>query len=143
MDTPTHNKRPRRRTPQREAIRNVFRRDPRPLGVAEILERAQAEVPALNQATVYRTVNMLVNDGWLTRVVHSEVGALYECAGKGHHHHFYCRQCRRVFELAGCPLSDGMSVPAGFTAEGHELFLHGLCRECAQDAPPAAATESE
>ncbi len=120
----------RRNTPQRAAIRALFRHDSRPLSVVEILDRAQEQIPGLNQATVYRTVSMLLEDGWLTRITHSEVGALYERSGKEHHHHFYCRGCTRVFELPGCPLPGGVQTPPGFAAEGHELFLRGLCAGC-------------
>lgn len=137
-ESPSNRGRDRRSTQQREAIRGVFRLDGRPLGVPEVLARARETVPSLNQATVYRNLNLLVTDGWLTRVAHPEAGTLYERAGKDHHHHFYCRRCSRLFELPGCPLPE-VHGPAGCRTEGHELFLHGLCRECvaATDSPGA------
>ncbi len=119
----------RRHTQQREAIRGVFRRNGRPLGVSEVLVRAQQTVPSLNQATVYRNLNLLVADGWLVQVAHPMAGTLYERAGKEHHHHFYCRGCSGMFDLPGCPLPAGHG-PAGFLIEGHELFLNGLCEAC-------------
>lgn len=130
----------RRNTRQREAIRAVFRLDGRPLSVSEVLTRAQKVVPSLNPATVYRNLNLLVADGWLVQVTHPEAGTLYERADKDHHHHFYCRRCSRLFELPGCPLP-GHTAPDGFLTEGHELFLHGLCRECAADAGVSDVSE--
>jgi len=132
----------RRNTQQREAIRAVFRLDGRPLTVSEVLARARKAVPSLNQATVYRNLNLLVTDGWLTRVAHPEAGTLYERAGKDHHHHFYCRRCSRVFELSGCPLPEHHG-PDGCLTEGHELFLHGLCRECVAATDSSGATKEE
>jgi len=119
-----------RKTPQREAIRAAFTFDGRPLGIDEVLQRARQKVASLNPATIYRNVNMLVREGWLVQINHPEAGTLYERAGKDHHHHFYCRACTRVFELPGCPLAKTGIGPAGFITEGHELFLHGLCKEC-------------
>ena len=132
----------RRSTQQREAIRAVFRLDGRPLGVSEVLARARETVPSLNQATVYRNLNLLVTDGWLTRVAHPEAGTLYERAGKDHHHHFYCRRCSRVFELPGCPLPEHHG-PDGCLTEGHELFLHGLCRTCVAEEEAKNASIAE
>ena len=119
----------RRNTRQREAIRKVFRPEQRPLSVSEVMARSREAEPCLNQATVYRNLKMLVADGWLTRIAHPEAGTLYERSGKDHHHHFHCRRCSRVFELPGCPLPE-YHGPAGCLTEGHELFVHGLCREC-------------
>ena len=124
----------RRETRQRGAIRQVFCKIHRPLSAGEVLEHAQSYVPSLNQATVYRTLKMLSDDGWLTQVPHVDAGVLYERSGKDHHHHFYCRDCNRLFELAGCALPDGGQAPPGFVIEGHELFVNGLCQECAESA---------
>lgn len=123
--------RERRQTRQRAAIRAVFRADRQPLTVAEVLRRAQAAVPALNRATVYRNLGLLVRDGWLVAVAHPEVGMLYERAGLAHHHHFYCRGCAQVYDLPGCPLPSAHRGPEGFVTEGHEVYLRGLCRACA------------
>ena len=102
----------------------------RPLGVDEILEYGRKSVESLNQATVYRNVKLLVDDGWLKRVVHPLRGTLYERTGKGHHHHFHCRTCNRAFELPGCALKDDEIAPAGFKVEDHEIFLFGVCPAC-------------
>lgn len=127
-----------RQTQQRAAIRAAFCEPGRPLTVSEVLERAQETVPSLNQATVYRNLNLLVKNGWLIRIAHPEAGSLYERAGRGHHHHFYCRSCSCVFELPGCPLPD-YHGPAGYVTEGHALFFHGLCRECVPSGGESAA----
>jgi Fur family ferric uptake transcriptional regulator len=110
------------------------------LTVAEVLACARETVPSLNQATVYRNLNRLVADGWLVQVSHPEAGSLYERAGKDHHHHFYCRRCSRVFELAGCPFPEH-KAPDGYLTEGHELFLHGLCKECVAETGLSDARE--
>ncbi len=120
-----------RRTVQRQAIRGVFERVERPLGIAETLALAREAVPSLDQATVYRTLNRLVAEGWLRRLSHPEAGTVHERAGKPHHHHFYCRRCQQLWDLPGCPLAAGLPAPPGYVTEGHEVYLRGVCRRCA------------
>jgi len=126
-----------RRTRQRDAIRQVFEEIPRPLGLQEVLDAGRQHVAGLGIATVYRTINSLVETGWLVPVELPGEAPRYERAGGGHHHHFRCRSCRSVFEIEGCPGELRDLTPAGFTLEAHEVVLYGLCAAC---SPVAAAT---
>lgn len=122
-----------RKTVQRDAIKEVFLQEDRPMGVEEILQVGRGSVESLNQATVYRNLKLLMEDGWLKAVFHPELGTLYERAEKGHHHHFHCRSCDRLFEVQGCALNEKKSTPPGFVTQGHEVFLFGLCSSCQKD----------
>ncbi len=121
-----------RKTSQRVAIENIFQRENRPLGVEEILKEGREIVESLNQATVYRNLKLLVEKGTLKPISHPVLGILYERTGRGHHHHFHCRICDRVFELPGCMLSETSAAPEGFVTEKHEVFLFGICPACGQ-----------
>jgi len=120
----------RRNTTQRMAIEKVFKQHERPLGVDEVFAYGRKLVESLNQATVYRNLKLLVDDGWLKRVNHPSLGTLYERSGKGHHHHFHCHACNRVFELPGCALKEDKIAPDGFVVEDHEVFVSGVCSSC-------------
>ncbi len=119
-----------RKTNQRTIIEQVIIQKGRPLTVEEILTSGREHLDSLNQATVYRNLKLLVENGWLRKLNHPVLGALYERTVRGHHHHFHCRVCDRVFELPGCALDEEKAVPSGFVAEGHELFLFGVCPSC-------------
>ncbi len=119
-----------RNTTQRAAIEQVFCQQDRPLSVEEILEYGRGMVESLNQATVYRNIKLLLEAGWLRQLRHPHLGMLYERTSKGHHHHFHCRVCNRVYDLPGCPLKERTLELPGFVVEDHELFLFGLCPEC-------------
>ncbi len=119
-----------RNTTQRMAIEQVFRQNDRPLGVEEILKEGRNIVESLNQATVYRNLKLLVDSGWLNRVTHPLLGALYERTGKDHHHHFHCRACNHAYELPGCALNEDEIAPDGFVVEDHDVFLFGICPSC-------------
>ncbi|HHP7235463.1 MAG TPA: Fur family transcriptional regulator [Desulfobacterales bacterium] len=120
-----------RNTTQRRAIEQVFRQNARPLGVDEVLTCGRKLVASLNQATVYRNLKILIDDGWLKRISHPFLGSLYERTGKGHHHHFHCRGCNRAFDLPGCALKEEDAAPKGYVVEDHEIFLFGVCPACA------------
>jgi len=123
-----------RKTSQRAAIVDVFRRTDHPLTVEAILSDGRCAVSSLNRATVYRNLRMLLAVGWLRKVSHPELGPLYERTGKDHHHHFHCRACDRLYEIPGCALDVSGSTPPGFQTETHEVFLYGTCASCAQPA---------
>jgi Fur family ferric uptake transcriptional regulator len=120
-----------RDTRQRRAIRSALEQAGRPLSPLEVLDLAKPAAPSLGTATVYRTLKGLVEEGWLAVVEVPGESPRYELAGKGHHHHFHCRGCGRLFELEGCP--DGLKrlIPQGFSLEAHEVVLYGRCIACA------------
>jgi Fur family ferric uptake transcriptional regulator len=120
-----------RDTRQRRAIREAFEAFGHPLSPREVLEFAQQGVPGLGIATVYRNVKALQDEGWLVPVELPGEPPRYEVAGKGHHHHFHCRICDRVYEVEGCPGNIQAITPDGFQLERHEFVLYGLCEACA------------
>jgi Fur family ferric uptake transcriptional regulator len=117
-------------TTQRRAIEDVFAQHERPLAVEEILSYGRESVPSLNIATVYRALRILTDNGWLEKIFHPSLGTLYERSGKGHHHHFFCRECNRAYDLPGCALKADHNAPEGFVIEDHEVFLAGKCPSC-------------
>jgi Fur family ferric uptake transcriptional regulator len=121
-----------RDTRQRAAIRDAIASAERPLLPAEVLEVAQAAVPGLGIATVYRNLKQLADDGDIRTVLLPGENARYEAAGHDHHHHFQCTACRRVFDVHACPGDLSRLSPPGFTVEDHDLTLYGRCRECNQ-----------
>jgi len=120
-----------RNTRQKEAIRTAFAAADRPLSHEEALALAKQHVAGLSIATIYRNVSLLVEERWLTAVEVPGDTTRYEIAGKGHHHHFQCNQCGKLFELAGCGIQVTPQLPAGFSTTGHEFFVYGLCDTCA------------
>ena len=133
-----------RNTRQKQAIRDAFARADRPLSTDEVHEAARAESDGLGLATVYRSIRSLVDDGWLSIVEMPGRTPLYEVAGKGHHHHFACESCARVYELEGCA-SVAADLPRGFKTTHHDLTLYGTCASCAAAArkTPAARRRTE
>ena len=125
-----------RSTRQRAAIRAAIERAQRPLSPQEVLTAAQADVPALGMATVYRNLKLLLEASEITSVNLPGDSARYEASQQAHHHHFQCTACERVFDVHQCPGDLARLAPQGFTVEHHELTLYGRCSEC---PPPRAS----
>ncbi len=123
-----------RNTRQRDVIREALIDADRPLSPQELLGLARRRHPGLGVATVYRTLHLLAMEGAIVPVELPGEAARYEVAGKGHHHHFRCRKCRRIFEISGCALAGDAAgvVPPGFRIEDHEVVLYGVCAACAR-----------
>ncbi|MBO0910520.1 MAG: transcriptional repressor [Acidobacteria bacterium] len=119
-----------RNTRQKDAIRATFVETDRPLSPDEVLSYAKRGVDDLSIATVYRNLKAMVEEGWLVAVQLPGESPRYELAGKGHHHHFLCHDCRKVYELEGCIPSIKPKLPRGFRVVSHDLLLHGVCSAC-------------
>jgi Fur family ferric uptake transcriptional regulator len=121
-----------RSTSQKEAIREALEAADGPLLPEELLMAARHACPTLGQATVYRALRRMEDAGDVQKVVIADGRPRYEPT-QPHHHHFHCRKCARVFDIAGCipsPASLGRNLPEGFSVEGHEIVLFGVCAEC-------------
>lgn len=121
---------PDRSTPQRTAIRAVVDAAERPLTAQEVLALAQQRVPGLGLATVYRSLRALTDAAALRVVQLPGDTPRYERAEPGHHHHFQCRSCGRVFDVHACPGNLAKLAPPGFAVDDHEITLYGRCADC-------------
>ena len=124
-----------RSTKQRSAIQAALQSSERPLTPPEILSEAQRNEPRLGIATVYRALRDGIEAGSIRSVEVPGGATHYERADHGHHHHFHCTRCGKVYEVHGCPGDLAKLAPAGFRVEGHEITLSGVCAECVCASP--------
>lgn len=124
-----------RQTRQRAVISAILEAAKGPLTIPEIHALALRAEPGSNVgiATVYRTLNLLVENQRAQTVMLPTGETRYEAAGhKGHHDHFQCNGCGKVFDIDACllGLAHGAVIPGGFRVDGHDLTLTGQCPEC-------------
>jgi Fur family transcriptional regulator, ferric uptake regulator len=122
-----------RNTQQRQAILKVFEKTVRPLTIQEIHTSAKRRCAGLGIATVYRNLKALVAEGRIESVDLPGGVVLYELPRAGHHHHFSCNSCQKVFDIDVCGLNFQKLVPPGFKLQQHEILLSGFCSSC--DSP--------
>jgi len=117
---------------RRTVIEAVLGRD-RHFSGAELLAEVEATDRSVGRATVFRTLDMLVDLGIIGRVHRPEGGHGYVLCPQGHHHHAICSKCGLVLDLPGCPLDPAVerdASAAGFRLQGHRLEYYGLCQAC-------------
>ena len=115
------------------------------LTVEEIYDLAKEESPEIGLATIYRTVQVLLELHVIEKVTFDDGFARYELngeeTGSGHrHHHAICTQCGKVYSLE-TDLLDTLEKQVfeslGFEVTDHEVKLYGLCSACRRKAQKA------
>jgi Fur family transcriptional regulator, ferric uptake regulator len=119
-----------RDTHQKEAIRKALLNAGRPLSTREVFITAQSEVAGLGIATVYRNLRSLQETGLIIQVDLPGEPPRWEIIPEGHHHHFLCRTCDKLFEINNCPEGLKQLLPEGFSLEEHDILLRGQCSHC-------------
>ena len=95
-------------------------------------ELRQSE-PRIGRATVFRSVEKLVDKGLLDRIEFADGTHHYRVCGSAHHHHLTCTQCHRVIEVDLCLPNEqlkALGAKNNFSIEGHSLSIFGRCDTC-------------
>jgi len=121
-----------RMTPQRMAVLNILSQAGAHLTPIEICQKAAQALPGLTDATVYRTLNFLTQQG-LALAAHVGNGQLvYEIAGRNHHH-LICRRCGTTCEISHDLLKslyEQFQASTGFQIDSLHVTFFGLCPAC-------------
>lgn len=119
-------------TQQRQAIFDVLIHAPGPLCTRGIHDEASKMVPQLGIATVYRTINLLLEQGQIQAVTIANKDVRYEPTDRGHHHHFLCRVCNTAYDMPCIHSNMSRMLPEGFAMEEHDILIRGTCSNCLQ-----------
>lgn len=97
----------------------------------EIFERARRRFPTLSRATVYNTLDALVEAGEAAALRLDPGGGPARFDGnRERHHHFVCSQCGRIQDVHD-PGLDRLPAPRGVgRVESHIVTYRGVCRRC-------------
>ena len=120
-------------TPQRLAVLKVLQDTRAYLSINTIHVKVKGFLPDTGLATVYRSLETLVELNLVVKV-HLEDGChSYAIAPEGHRHPIVCTDCNRVIEYTDCPMEDlskKLSKDTGILIQNHFLQLFGKCKEC-------------
>lgn len=99
----------------------------------QVYEEIRGRLPAVNQSTVYRALERLVDNG---KVSVSDMGthaAVYELLADGLHHHLVCQKCQRVMTIGHEDVEaffDALQEKNHFHIVTNHLILFGICESC-------------
>jgi Fur family ferric uptake transcriptional regulator len=121
-------------TAQRLAIADVLLTSERHLSAEEVAQEVSARGRAVGTATVYRTIDTLLESGLVVERDFGEGFRRFEPARDiPHHEHLVCTQCGRVEEFRDERLERMTTIVAesrGFMRQRHRLVIHGVCKDC-------------
>ncbi len=120
-----------RLTAQRRVIAEAMTGEHVHLAADEVLEKAREALPEVSLATVYNTLNELVDLGELLELTHADGRKRYDPNVMVPHHHLVCVDCGRMIDVH----ADEPQLPTeqrhGFELLGVELTFRARCPDCA------------
>lgn len=122
-------------TPQRLAILQILISAEQHLSPSEVYQRTQQVLPGVTEATIYRTLSFLSEQG-IAMQAHMGSGQLvYEIAGHDHHH-LICRMCGATMQIDHELLEElytGFEQQTGYRIDSLHTTFFGLCPDCKVD----------
>lgn len=120
-------------THQRLLVANGLAAAGRHVTAGELYHRLRRRSPTLGRATVFRTLETLVEAGVARRLeLEGHVYAYVACQPE-HHHHLACTRCGRVEEIDEAyirPLATRVERGTGFEIDDARLDFYGRCAAC-------------
>lgn len=121
-------------TPQRALIVEAFLNEEGHFTPEDLYRRARLSDPTIGQATIYRTLKLLVDSGLAESFDIGEGVALYELSyGNEHHDHLICSECGRKVEVVDEEIErrqEQLARAQGFSLTRHRMLLFGVCPDC-------------
>lgn len=92
----------------------------------------------ISRGTVYRNLNLLVEDGYISKV------SIYDGADRfdyklHRHNHIKCSQCQQIFDAPASSdsaleeiirLNKQLAETSDFEIQGYEIVFSGICPDC-------------
>lgn len=121
-------------TGKRRTIVEILLEEDRYISAKELLERLKEQFPRLSFDTVYRNLNLLLEEGLIEESTFGDGGSKFRitCDTHDHHHHYICTLCGKTELVEGCPM-DALTehAPKGFHVQAHRFEIFGQCATCA------------
>jgi Fur family ferric uptake transcriptional regulator len=120
-------------TPQRRALLEVLASTDGHVTGAELVERCRAIDPATIPSTVYRTLDVLEEIGFVSHSHTADGREQFHVLPVVEHGHLECRRCHDSWEI---PVDEAAELVAalersrGFTVDLSHLSILGLCAAC-------------
>lgn len=119
-----------KRTPQRLAILEHLDGNKSHPSADEIFRVVAKKNPSMSFATVYNTLNTLVETGAVRELTIDPDRKRYD-PDTSAHHHLICLDCKKIVDIPG---DVAVEVPRGVTKDfvvtGNHIEFYGICAPC-------------
>jgi Fur family ferric uptake transcriptional regulator len=134
-----------KRSSKREQIVNVFLRQEGHLSADDLVDLIRREDHRISRATVYRTLQWMVDAGIARKVDFGEGRFRFEHSYRQpRHFHLICKTCHRSFEFLSSDIEASIEEVAAartFTAAQSVVQIYGTCEECRTGKVPSSAAD--
>jgi Fur family ferric uptake transcriptional regulator len=124
---------PRKPTRQQAAVADLLDKCDDFTSAQTVHARLREAGEGVGLATVYRTLQAMVEAGTVDMLRTDDGEAVYRACSTHHHHHLVCRDCGRTVEVEGPAVerwTDRVAAEHGFTDVTHTLEIFGTCADC-------------
>jgi Fur family ferric uptake transcriptional regulator len=123
-----------KRSSKRDHIVNVFLRQEGHLSADDLVDLIRREDNRISRATVYRTLQWMVDAGIARRVDFGEGRFRFEHSYRQpRHFHLICKTCHRSFEFLSSDIEalvEEVASARSFAATQSVVQIYGTCEEC-------------
>lgn len=130
-------------TPQRRLVLDVLSDTDGHITGSEVVERCRARDGQTTPSTVYRTLDVLEELGYLRHSHGADGRQEYHVLPSAEHAHLVCGLCDGSWEIGAAevaPLIEGLARDRGFVVDLSHLTIGGRCRACSGEPPDGRAT---
>jgi Fur family transcriptional regulator, ferric uptake regulator len=120
-------------TPQRRTLIEVLARTDGHVTGAELVERCRAVDPATIPSTVYRTLDVLEEIGFVSHSHTADGREQFHVLPVVEHGHLECRRCHDSWEIPAdeaAELVAALERSRGFSVDLSHLSILGICASC-------------
>lgn len=120
-------------TPQRYAVLNVLANSHQHPSAESIHAELIEHYPTMSLATVYKTINLLKQEGEVLELEFSDLGNRYDGINPEPHPHVICTECGKIIDPSQLNLNEitnKMMAETGFKVVSHRLDFYGICPDC-------------
>jgi len=123
-----------KRSSKREQIVSVFLRQDGHLSADDLVDRIRQQDHRISRATVYRTLQWMVEAGIASKVDFGEGRFRFEPSYRQpRHFHLICKTCQESFEFLSSDIEgtlDEVAHARGFTVDHSIVQVYGTCEAC-------------
>ena len=119
-----------KRTPQRLSIMEHLDGNTSHPSAEDIYRVVGKKNPSMSFATVYNTLNTLVQTGAVRELTIDPDRKRYD-PDVSAHHHLICLECKKVVDIPGdIPVEIPRGVARDYTILGNHIEFYGICAAC-------------